>query len=107
MLAKLQERWYFLLVLMDAAGMAWARTKQTLRDLLDILVALVGLLFDAETLRNKICALLLIASTLPVMLLEGDATATVFMAMIAVPTFFAKENWIYQKERRGCGSYTP
>ena len=66
MLAKLQERWYFLLVLMDAA----------------------------------------IASTLPVMLLEGDATATVFMAMIAVPTFFAKENWIYQKERRGCGSYT-
>jgi len=99
MLAKLQERWYFLLVLMDAAGMAWARTQQTLRALPDILV-------DAETLRNKICALLLIASTLPVMLLEGDATATVFMAMIAVPTFFAKENWIYQKERRGCGSYT-
>ena len=47
MLAKLQERWYFLLVLMDAAGMAWARTKQTLRDLLDILVALVGLLFGS------------------------------------------------------------
>ena len=39
--------------------------------------------------------LLLIACTLPVMLLEGDATATVFIAMIAVPMFFAKENWIY------------
>ena len=95
MLAKLQERWYFLLVLMDAAGMAWARTKQTLRDLLDILVALVGLLLDTETLRNKFYAILLIACTLPVMFLDGDATATVFVGMFAVPMFFAKENWIY------------
>lgn len=89
LLNKFQERWCFRIVL------------------LDIIVALVGLLFDTETLRNKIYALLLIASTLPVMLLEGDATAMVFMAMIAVPTFFAKENWIYQKERSDCGSYTP
>ena len=60
MLAKLQERWYFLLVLLDAAGIAWVRTRRTFRSLLDILVALVGLLLDTETLRNKIYALLLI-----------------------------------------------
>lgn len=40
MLAKLQERWYFLLVLLDAAGIAWVRTRRTFRSLLDILVAL-------------------------------------------------------------------
>lgn len=48
-----------------------------------------------ELIRNKLYALLLIICTLPVMLLEGDATATVFVAMIALPMFFAKENWIH------------
>ena len=91
MLAKLQEHYYFLLVLMDAAGIAWVRTRRTFRSLLDIL----GLLLDTETLRNKIYALLLIGCTLPVIFLEGDATATVFVGMLAVPMFFAKENWIY------------
>ena len=47
-----------------------------------------------ELIRNRLYALLLIACTLPVMLLESDATATVFVAMIALPMFFAKENWI-------------
>lgn len=95
MLAKIQERWYFLLVLLDAVSMAWARTRRTLRNLLDILIALVGLLLDSRTLKNKLYALLLIGCTLPVTLLEGDATATVFVGMFAVPMFFAKENWIY------------
>ena len=63
-------------------------------------------MFKPELIRNKLYALLLIACTLPVMFLEGDATATVFIAMIAVPMFFAKENWILggyhesQKSRR-------
>ena len=92
MMTKLQEGYYFLLVLLDAVGMAWART---LRDVLDILIALVGLLFDSRTLKNKLYALLLIGCTLPVMLLEGDATATVFVGFIAVPMFFAKESWVY------------
>lgn len=95
MMAKLQERWYFLLVLLDAAGIAWVRTRRTFCSLLDILVALVELLLDTETLRNKFYAILLIACTLPVMFLDGDATATVFVGMFAVPMFFAKENWIY------------
>ncbi len=95
MMTKLQEGYYFLLVLLDAADMVWARTKRTLRDLLDILIALVGLLFDSRTLKNKLYALLLIGCTLPVMFLEGDATATVFVGFIAVPMFFAKESWVY------------
>ena len=95
MMTKLQEGYYFLLVLLDTVGMAWARTKRTLRDLLDILIALVGLLFDSRTLKNKLYALLLIGCTLPVMFLEGDATATVFVGFIAVPMFFAKESWVY------------
>ena len=95
MLAKLQERYYFLLVLMDAAGIAWVRTRRAFRDLLDILVALAGMLLDSRTLKNKLYALLLIGCTLPVIFLEGDATATVFVGTFAVPMFFAKENWIY------------
>lgn len=94
MMAKLQEGYYFLLVLMDAVSMAWARTRRTLRDLLDILVALAAMLVNTGTLKNKLYALLLIGCTLPVTLLEGDATATVFMGFIAVPMFFAKESWI-------------
>lgn len=95
MLDKIQERYYFLLVLIDAAGMAWARTRRTLHDLLDILIALAGLLLNTKTLKNKLYAILLIGCTLPVMLLDGDATATVFVSMFAIPMFFAKKNWIY------------
>ena len=35
-------------------------------------------MFKRELLQNKLCAILLILCTLPVMLLESDATATVF-----------------------------
>lgn len=94
MLAKIQERWYFFLVLLDAIGMGLARTKGRLSDLLDILITAASLLIDTETLKNKIYAVLLILCTFPIVFLEGDATATVFVAMIAVPMFFAKENWI-------------
>ena len=52
-------------------------------------------MFKRELLQNKLCAILLILCTLPVMLLEGDATATVFVGFIAVPMFFAKESWVY------------
>ena len=95
MRAKIQERYYVLLALIKAAGIAFGRTSQTFRDRLDVLIATVCLAFDVELLKNKLYALLLIACTLPVMLLESDATATVFVAMIALPMFFAKEPWIY------------
>lgn len=95
MLDRIQERYYSLLVLIDAAGIARTRTRRTFRDRLDILIALADLLLDSKTLKNKLYAILLIGCTLPVMLLDGDATATVFASMFAVPMFFAKESWIY------------
>lgn len=65
-------------------------------------------MWKRELLRNKLYALLLVGLSLPVMFLDGDATATVLMLFFAVPLFFAKENWImggshsyaYQESRR-------
>lgn len=48
-----------------------------------------------KTLKNKLYAVaLLICGYLPV-LIDKDAAALVFFAFIAIPLFFAKENWIY------------
>lgn len=48
-----------------------------------------------KTLKNKLYAIiLLICGYLPV-LIDKDATALVSFAFIAIPLFFAKENWIY------------
>lgn len=48
-----------------------------------------------KTLKNKLYAIgLLIRGYLPIPI-ENDATALVFFGMIAIPLFFAKENWIY------------
>lgn len=48
-----------------------------------------------KTLKNKLSAIaLILAGTVPV-LLEGDGTALVFFSCIAIPLFFAKENWMY------------
>ena len=47
-----------------------------------------------ETLKNKLSAIaLLIVGTIPVMI-DGDGTALVFLGCIAIPMFFAKENWM-------------
>ena len=42
-----------------------------------------------KTLKNKLYAIALLVCAL-----ENDATALVLFGMIAVPLFFAKENWI-------------
>lgn len=60
----------------------------------NILIPVMWFLFDEKTAKNKLYALLMILCTLPVIFLDGDATATVFIGMIAVPMFFARENWI-------------
>lgn len=65
-------------------------------------------MWKRELLKNKLYALLLVGLSLPVMFLDGDATAIVLMLFFAVPLFFAKENWImggshsyaYQESRR-------
>lgn len=47
-----------------------------------------------KTLKNKLYAIaLLVCGSLGVAM-ENDATALVLFGMIAVPLFFAKENWI-------------
>ena len=48
-----------------------------------------------RTLGNKICAIAMIAIGGLVTKLSGDATALVFLSMLAVPMFFAWEQWIY------------
>lgn len=40
---------------------------------------------------NKKIAIAMIASTLPMIILAKDATATVFMSFIAVPLFLAED----------------
>lgn len=52
-----------------------------------------------ETYKNKLAALaLLILGGLSIQL-EGDATAFIFIACIAIPVFFAKENLVLTTKR--------
>lgn len=48
-----------------------------------------------KTLKNKLCAVVLLICGYLQVLIDKDATALVFLALIAVPMFFAKENLIY------------
>lgn len=73
----ISERYYFFLAVLEAISISFARSRRTLRDLLDILAAMMSLLVDTRTLKNKLYAVLLILCTLPVAFLDGDATATV------------------------------
>lgn len=48
-----------------------------------------------ELLKNKVVAVVLILLTLPCIILENDATATVFIGMFfSVPMFFSRKPWI-------------
>lgn len=47
-----------------------------------------------ETIKNKICALVLIGTGFFSIFLENDSTVFIFFCLIGVPLFFAKENWI-------------
>lgn len=48
-----------------------------------------------RTIGNKLCAIAMVAVGGLVTMLSGDATALVFLLMLAVPMFFAWEQWIY------------
>lgn len=45
---------------------------------------------------NKIASILLILASLIPLIVDGDGTALIFILMIAVPMFFAKESWFYE-----------
>lgn len=47
-----------------------------------------------KTLKNKLCSVALVLCGCVLTFLDNDATALVLFGMIAVPMFFAKENWI-------------
>lgn len=47
-----------------------------------------------KTLKNKLYAITLLACGYVPVLIDNDGTALVFFGMIAIPLFFAKENWI-------------
>lgn len=45
---------------------------------------------------NKIAAIILILAGIVPLIVDGDGTALIFILMIAVPMFFAKESWFYE-----------
>lgn len=45
-------------------------------------------------IKQKLMAIGMILTTLPVVILDGDCTTTIVMAVFAVPLFFTKERWI-------------
>ncbi len=47
-----------------------------------------------RTWKNKICAIILLATGYVGIALENDGTALVLFATFAIPLFFAKENCI-------------
>lgn len=51
-------------------------------------------MWKPELRKNKIYAVVLLALGWLSMLLDQDATAFLFLAMLVVPLFFAKRNWI-------------
>lgn len=83
MLAKIQKSYCMFLVILDAIGIILNRMMQRLCELV-----------STKTLKNKLHAIMLISCTIPILLIERDATATVFVGIIAVPMFFTKESWV-------------
>lgn len=65
----------------------------TLRCIFDYIYGWLDARYDRGLARNKLAAVALVALTIPCMVLEGNATATVLMVLIAVPMFFNREPW--------------
>lgn len=51
-------------------------------------------MWSRKTIKNKIFALILIGVGALSIIPENDATAFIFICLIGVPMFFAKENWV-------------
>jgi hypothetical protein len=47
---------------------------------------------------NKIVAIVLILTGMTPLILDGDATCLVFMLMLGIPLFFAKEEYTYYED---------
>lgn len=51
-------------------------------------------LYMFETFWNKVCAVSMILCGMVPVFIDKDATALVFIGIIAVPLFFTRTNWI-------------
>ena len=51
-------------------------------------------MWKRELIKNKICSIVLILIGIWTITVEGDATFFLFMAILGMVLFFAKENWI-------------
>lgn len=47
-----------------------------------------------KTLKNKLIAILLMICGIVPLFFDADGTATVLLFFIAVPLFFAREDWV-------------
>ena len=49
-----------------------------------------------RTFKNKVVATAMLLLGTVATMISYDATALVFLSLLAVPMFFANENWIYE-----------
>lgn len=56
-------------------------------------------MFKPRLLANKLYAILIMVAGLISALVSGDITAAVFLFILALPLFFAKDNYIIGKEK--------
>lgn len=54
--------------------------------------------YIAETYRNKLIALFMIAIGLLVLVLDRDVTILVFTTIFGIPLFLSKKDWSYRPE---------
>lgn len=57
-------------------------------------------MLNRKLIKNKLIAVGLIVLGLIAALIGKDATALIFLSVIGVPLFFAKENWVNSKGER-------
>lgn len=49
-----------------------------------------------HTFKNKMMAILMVILSFIPVTIDSDITALVFVLMLAIPMFFAKENWFVE-----------
>ena len=47
----------------------------------------------SKTYQNKLCAIAMLLMGMLGVVIESDATALIFLALIALPMFFSREDW--------------
>lgn len=45
-------------------------------------------------IKQKLMAIVIMLTTLPIVFLDGDCTTTIIAAVFAVPLFFSRKRWV-------------